>query len=568
MDTSTPDFDSFTRADALLMLKDAGISGYGKKKRIDVINALKEHIDSIGKLNMSTASCSLPLSSDNNPQSTDDLDDDISEPDGTGSPENIVNTTYDGEGFEDEDITSSVIDLDGQQQMTGDIMEHTEILDELEAHTDDISIINECHGSSTQALISNALVKDKVADFTLEESSVVDFSSNHPVITATLDDMDKERTNNDPPMMVSMLQVEVDRSLAESPISTDVDEPESVADWLKRHNLVSLLPTFEKEELLDWDVVKDITLPSLQTLSLPLGAMLKFMKALHEKFDKPIPDNKLAPACNRTNEDIESLVTRLVDARLVGATRVASARSTISATRAVPARQPISRMTANVASSSRIKEKDATGGSEQAVASSSTGLLASKKTRNLGTALSASARVVTKHSSSGAKSFPDPDTRGQPSISRPTAGPHASTSLSTGSPKTSFSRSTNASLPTIDGGASVKSSIPSINKRPFISRAIGVEDTTKKVSLRSSKSTSHLGLSRKNSVSTSIGTATTAPAAESSDTRTYSSETPKSLQKTVVSRKSAVFHSSSKSDMPLGHHSTLKPSTSTPLKLN
>ncbi|KAH6571092.1 hypothetical protein BASA60_007370 [Batrachochytrium salamandrivorans] len=547
MDTSTPDFDSFTRADALLMLKDAGISGYGKKKRIDVINALKEHIDGIGKLNMSAASCSLPLSSDNNPQSTDDLDDDISEPDGTGSPENIVNTTYDGEGFEDEDITSSVIDSDGQQQMTGDIMEPTEILDELEAHTDDISIINECHGSSTQASIPNALVKDKVADFTLEESSVVDFSSNHPVITATLDDMDKERTNNDPPMMVSMLQVEVDRSLAESPISTDVDEPERVAGLGCCQGHYASLAA---------DIVP------------ALGAMLKFMKALHEKFDKPIPDNKLAPACNRTNEDIESLVTRLVDARLVGATRVASARSTISATRAVPARQPISRMTANVASSSRIKEKDATGGSEQAVASSSTGLLASKKTQNLGTAPSASARVVTKHSSSGAKSFPDPDTRGQPSISRPTAGPHASTSLSTGSPKTSFSRSINASLPTIDGGASVKSSIPSINKRPFISRAIGVEDTTKKVPLRSSKSTSHLGLSRKNSVSASIGTATTAPAAESSDTRTYSSETPKSLQKTVVSRKSAVFHSSSKSDMPLGHHSTLKPSTSTPLKPN
>ncbi|KAH6565474.1 hypothetical protein BASA62_007215 [Batrachochytrium salamandrivorans] len=546
MDTSTPDFDSFTRADALLMLKDAGISGYGKKKRIDVINALKEHIDGIGKLNMSAASCSLPLSSDNNPQSTDDLDDDISEPDGTGSPENIM----------------------GQQQMTGDIMEPTEILDELEAHTDDISIINECHGSSTQASIPNALVKDKVADFTLEESSVVDFSSNHPVITATLDDMDKERTNNDPPMMVSMLQVEVDRSLAESPISTDVDEPESVADWLKRHNLVSLLPTFEKRRVAGLGCCQGHYASLAADIVPALGAMLKFMKALHEKFDKPIPDNKLAPACNRTNEDIESLVTRLVDARLVGATRVASARSTISATRAVPARQPISRMTANVASSSRIKEKDATGGSEQAVASSSTGLLASKKTQNLGTAPSASARVVTKHSSSGAKSFPDPDTRGQPSISRPTAGPHASTSLSTGSPKTSFSRSINASLPTIDGGASVKSSIPSINKRPFISRAIGVEDTTKKVPLRSSKSTSHLGLSRKNSVSASIGTATTAPAAESSDTRTYSSETPKSLQKTVVSRKSAVFHSSSKSDMPLGHHSTLKPSTSTPLKLN
>eukprot|EP00842_Homolaphlyctis_polyrhiza_P002196 jgi/Hompol1/2978/HPOL_006269-RA len=106
----------------------------------------------------------------------------------------------------------------------------------------------------------------------------------------------------------------------------DEADLETVEQWLHSKGLSSLVDVFEREELLDWDVVKDITMPSLQTLHLPLGATIKFMRALKERFGDAASTTQAAGnvsvvAASQSAKEIESLVTRLVNAKIGGVSR-------------------------------------------------------------------------------------------------------------------------------------------------------------------------------------------------------------------------------------------------------
>jgi hypothetical protein len=55
---------------------------------------------------------------------------------------------------------------------------------------------------------------------------------------------------------------------------------EDVLEWLHKANLKSLIPIFEREQLTDWSYFSRLSIPILQSLQIPLGAIFKLENAL------------------------------------------------------------------------------------------------------------------------------------------------------------------------------------------------------------------------------------------------------------------------------------------------
>ena len=85
----------------------------------------------------------------------------------------------------------------------------------------------------------------------------------------------------------------------------------SVKEWLIEIDLPSLVPVFEKQLLLEWDVVKELTLPLMQTLDIPLGLALKFMRCLKDR-----QEASSGISLPNSTDDIEALVQKLIDTKL------------------------------------------------------------------------------------------------------------------------------------------------------------------------------------------------------------------------------------------------------------
>ncbi|KAI8921689.1 hypothetical protein BC831DRAFT_75833 [Entophlyctis helioformis] len=183
-----------------------------------------------------------------------------------------------------------------------------------------------------------------------------------------------------PPAPSSLMRV---TSAITNGASRSAPADETVVEWLKRMDLSALIPVFEREELCDWDIVKEITPSSLQTLNLPLGARLKFMRHLRDRLGHEMSETPGRPS-SRSTEDLEALISRLVEAKLEESSSVpssapsparpkrttamapalasvaAAAKSALSSARpAATTRQPISSRPAASTTTSRATSKEA-----------------------------------------------------------------------------------------------------------------------------------------------------------------------------------------------------------------
>ncbi|KAJ3301524.1 hypothetical protein HDV03_000700 [Kappamyces sp. JEL0829] len=62
-----------------------------------------------------------------------------------------------------------------------------------------------------------------------------------------------------------------------------LDSDETVLEWLCSANLSELVPVFEREQLVDWNLLSRLSIPLLQSLHIPLGVIFRFELAIKEK---------------------------------------------------------------------------------------------------------------------------------------------------------------------------------------------------------------------------------------------------------------------------------------------
>jgi hypothetical protein len=68
-------------------------------------------------------------------------------------------------------------------------------------------------------------------------------------------------------------------------------ENRTVTEWLIESKLEDLVPIFERELLTDWDYVKRLNLPLLQSIHVPLGLAFEFQDAIQKLFGPKICSN-------------------------------------------------------------------------------------------------------------------------------------------------------------------------------------------------------------------------------------------------------------------------------------
>ena len=66
-------------------------------------------------------------------------------------------------------------------------------------------------------------------------------------------------------------------------MTQDATESEEILEWLHNSNLKSLVPIFEREQLIEWKCFSRLSIPLLQSLNIPLGTIFKLESALKGK---------------------------------------------------------------------------------------------------------------------------------------------------------------------------------------------------------------------------------------------------------------------------------------------
>lgn len=65
------------------------------------------------------------------------------------------------------------------------------------------------------------------------------------------------------------------------------ESPDDLLEWLHNSNMKSLVPIFEREQLVEWSCFSKLTIPLLQSLNIPLGTIFfKLESALKGKLRK------------------------------------------------------------------------------------------------------------------------------------------------------------------------------------------------------------------------------------------------------------------------------------------
>ncbi|EGF79535.1 hypothetical protein BATDEDRAFT_35434 [Batrachochytrium dendrobatidis JAM81] len=481
MEVNAVDYDRFSRSEAIELLKNAGITGYAKKKRADCIKALKAHHASNASNEQHTsAHVSSTTSPDANNVSVDESEEGNEELEDASVlvdtvSSNIADTTYTADPFDDETGDNTVV-VDTRADVTSEQLEESLVMADTESEAylmeaDDARFI-ESHQATDM------------------ESEVADLAHSRQESVSSLNQVDPIMTDIQTAALTA--DQSVSKAIQISPTADNLMESETVVEWLDRKNLGSLVPVFEKEELLEWDVIKDITLPSLQTLSLPLGAVLKFMRAKQERFNENVADKDLRSTNLGIDENIESLVSRLVEARLTESRAVSSKSATSTTVRPTLSRQPISR------TSIHNKEKDSAGLSDRSIPLSSTGSIVKKRPKNVNATLNSTSVATKGHSVTNSK----PESAGSRTASGTFNAPSQSMSATChGTVKPSASKSTPFMTNVAEVSAASKSSIPAIFRRPTQTRvSASIADAGKKTPLRTSKSVGNFGLSRKDAI--------------------------------------------------------------------